>query len=151
MVLFLARARCPGKPRSTTLPGKKPAGPGRRDGVPFSAWRLASGPGLAYCSGVRSALLSLVLVLGLAVAAVAAEGPEQTVTPVVPGVEQRVEPVETGDVQRVEPLDPDQMQRISAESNGPVRRGLVTAGKVAVGIVALGVSLGFTVATLLLF
>ena len=100
---------------------------------------------------MRAALLPLVLLLGLAAVVGAAEAPEQSVTPIVPDVEQRVEPVETGDVQRVEPLDPDQMQRISAESNGPVRRGLVTAGKVAVGIVALGVSLGFTVATLLLF
>jgi hypothetical protein len=73
------------------------------------------------------------------------------VTPVVPGVEQRVEPVQTGDVQHVEQLDPEQMQRISAQSNSPVRRGLANAAKVAVGVVALGVSLGFTLATLLLF
>jgi hypothetical protein len=73
------------------------------------------------------------------------------VTPVVPGVEQRVERVETGDVQHVEQLDPEQMQRISAASNGPVRRGLATAGKVVVGVIAVGVSLGFTAASLLLF
>ena len=107
--------------------------------------------GLAYCARVRSARLSLVLVLGLALGAVAAAPPEQTVTPVVPGVEQRVEPVQTGDVQHVEQLDPAQMQRISAQSNSPVRRGLANAAKVAVGVVALGVSLGFTLATLLLF
>ena len=101
---------------------------------------------------MRSALLALVVVLGLAGAPGAAESPEQTVTPVAPGVEQRVEPVETGDVQRVEPLDPGEAQRVSGEeSKGPVRRGLATAGKVVVGIVALGVSLGFTVASLLLF
>jgi len=101
--------------------------------------------------GLRSALLSLVLVLGLAVAAVAAEGPEQTVTPVVPRVEQRVEPVETGDVQRVEPLRPrPDATHLRGEQRarppGPGDRG--QGGR---RIVALGVSLGFTVATLLLF
>ena len=100
---------------------------------------------------MRSALLPLVLVLGLAAAALAAESPEQTVTPVAPGVEQRVEPVETGDVQRVEHLDPGDAQRVSAENKGQIRQGVATAGKVVVGIVALAVSLGFTAASLLLF
>ena len=100
---------------------------------------------------MRAALLPLVLVLGLALSAGGAEAPEQTVTPIAPAVEQRVEPLDTADVQRVEPLDADQLQRISGESNGPVSRGLATAGKVVIGVLALGVSLGFTAASLLLF
>ena len=100
---------------------------------------------------MRAVLLPLVVVLGLAGAAVGADSPEQTVTPVAPGVEQRVEPVETGDVQRVEHLDPGDAQRVSAENKGQIRQGVATAGKVVVGIVALAVSLGFTAASLLLF
>jgi len=100
---------------------------------------------------MRAVLLPLVVVLGLAGAAVGADSPEQTVTPVAPGVEQRVEPVETGDVQRVEHLDPGDAQRVSAENKGHIRQGVATAGKVVVGIVALAVSLGFTAASLLLF
>ena len=72
-------------------------------------------------------------------------------TVVLPPEGMVVEPVETGDVQRVEHLDPGDAQRVSAESQGQVRRGLATAGKVVVGIVALAVSLGFTAASLLLF
>ncbi|TMA60850.1 MAG: hypothetical protein E6J75_00245 [Deltaproteobacteria bacterium] len=100
---------------------------------------------------MRAALLPLVLLLGLAAVVGAAEAPEQSVTPIVPDIEQRVEAVDTGDVQHVERLDPDQMQRIAAESNAPVRRGLATAGKVVLGVIALGLSLGFTVASILLF
>ena len=100
---------------------------------------------------MRAALLPLLLVLGLALSAGAAEAPEQTVTPIAPTVEQRVDPVAGGDVQHVERLDPDQVQRLSAESSGPIRRGVATAGKVVVGILALGISLGFTAASLLLF
>ncbi len=108
---------------------------------------------------MRCALVLLVLVFGLAVMGAAAEGPEQAATP---GPEQRVEPVETGDEQhverldsateqRVEHLDSADVQRLSTENKGPVRRGLETAGKVVIVTVALGVSLGFTLASLLFF
>src|SRR5947207_2281817 len=48
-------------------------------------------------------------------------------------------------------IDPEQAQRISTAEKSPVRRGVETAGKVALGVVALGISLGFTFASLLLF
>ena len=86
---------------------------------------------------MRAALLPLVLLLGLAGAAVPAE---QTVTPLPPVSEQHVEQI-----------DPEQAQRISTAEKSPVRRGVETAGKVALGVVALGISLGFTFASLLLF
>src|SRR5207244_1042108 len=105
----------PGKPR----PGD-PVG-GER---PLFEPRLASRARLTYCARVRAALLPLVVVLGLAGAAVGADSPEQTVTPVAPGVEQRVEPVETGDVQRVEHLDPGEAQSVSGESKGQLRRAV---------------------------
>ena len=97
---------------------------------------------------MRAALLPVVLVLGLAGAAVPAE---QTVTPLPPATEQRVEPVDAGSEQHVEQIDPAEAQRISTREKGSVRRGVETAGKVVLGVVALGVSLGFTVASLLLF
>ena len=97
---------------------------------------------------VRAALLPLVLLLGLAGAAVPAE---QTVTPLPPATEQRVESIDAGSEQHVEQIDPEQAQRISTAEKSPVRRGVETAGKVALGVVALGISLGFTFASLLLF
>ena len=124
-------------------PGETPAG--YRLSRPEARIRR---PEWAILPAVRAALLPLVLLLGLAGAAVPAE---QTVTPLPPVTEQRVEPIDAGSEQHVEQIDPEQAQRISTAEKSPVRRGVETAGKVALGVVALGISLGFTFASLLLF
>ncbi len=102
--------------------------------------------------GVRGTLVALVLLARIALPAAAADVvPQQTVTPVTPGNEQRIEQLAPAGEQRVETLTAEQLQQVSGAEKGPIRRGVETAGKVVLGVVALGVSLGFTVASLLLF
>jgi hypothetical protein len=96
-------------------------------------------------------VLALALALCLAAPAFAAgEVPEQPVTVIEPQGEQRVEPVTPPAEQRVVTLDAQDDQQVTAEEKGPVRRGFETAGKVALGVVAAGVSVGVMVAELLL-
>jgi hypothetical protein len=94
----------------------------------------------------------LVLALQLTLPALAANQPaEQTVTPIPADTEQRIEALTPPAEQRVEALDPDTMQRVGAEgTTGPVGRGFKAAAKVAVGVLAAGVSLGVMLASLLL-
>jgi hypothetical protein len=101
---------------------------------------------------VRLLLAGLVLA-GLAVAVPAADPPEQAVTPLAPASEQRVDAVVAGGPQQdVEKLDAQGLQDIAGTSHtSPAKRAATTVGKVALGVVALGVSLGFTVASLLFF
>jgi hypothetical protein len=101
---------------------------------------------------VQRILAIMALVLGLSIVALAAnEASEQTVTPITPPVQQRVETVTPPGEQRVEALDAKDMQQITHGSKGPVQRGAETVGKVVIGILATGVALGVTVASLLLF
>ena len=97
---------------------------------------------------MRFALPSLVLVVLLAGAALPAE---QTVTPVPAPSEQRVEPVQAASEQHVQAIDPAEAQRVSMAEKGPVRRGAEIVGKAALVTVAFAVSIGFTLASLLLF
>ncbi len=96
--------------------------------------------------------LALVLALGLSVPALAAgEVPEQqTVTAIDPQGEQRVEPVASQGEQHVELIDAQGEQQVSGGHKGSVQRGFETAGKVALGVVAAGVSVGVMLAELLL-
>ncbi len=99
--------------------------------------------------------LALVLALGLSVPALAAgEVPEQqTVTAIDPQGEQRVEPVASQGEQHVELIDAQGEQQVSGGQGGhkgSVQRGFETAGKVALGVVAAGVSVGVMLAELLL-
>ena len=98
---------------------------------------------------LTAVLLVLLLQLSLPVLS-ATEVPEQTVTPIPTDTEQRVEPLTASEEQHVEALDADGMQRVSGGTTGPVRRGINQVTKVAVGVLAAGVSLGVMVASLLL-
>ena len=105
-------------------------------------------------AGVRGAIgtvpLTLVFVLRVAVPVLATgEPPEQTVVPITPGAEQRVEALDPAGEQRVEQLGGDGLQHVTGASKGPVRRGAERVGKVVVGVVAAGVSIGAMVASLL--
>jgi hypothetical protein len=94
--------------------------------------------------------LTLVLVLRVAVPVLATgDAGEQTVVPITPGAEQRVEGIDPAGEQRVEQLDAAGLQRVSGANKSPVRRGAEKVGKVVVGVVAAGVSIGAMVASLL--
>src|SRR2546426_9916747 len=111
---------------------------------------------LGLCSAsVRLAVVLIVpmLALGLRLAgAVTADAPEQTVTPLTPKAEQRVEDITSTATQRVEMLDPQGVQDVTAPTPpGAARKAASAVGKVALTVVAVGVSLGLTAATLLFF
>ena len=92
--------------------------------------------------------------LGLRLAAMVAadEAPEQRVTPLTPQAEQRVEDITPSGTQRVQMLDPKEVQDVTASTPpGAARKAASTVGKVALTVVALGVSLGMTAASLLFF
>jgi len=96
-------------------------------------------------------VLALAVALRLAVPAFAAgEAPEQTVTAIEPQGEQRVEPVPPPPEQEVAALDPQSEQQVTSGQRGAVRRGFETAGKVALGVLAAGVSVGVMLAELIL-
>ena len=103
------------------------------------------------CSAsVKRLFVSLVLVVALTMGAFAAdEVGEQTVTPITPPAEQRIEGVTSGNEQRVQPVGVEGMQGVSYGSKGPVRRGAEAAGKVVIGVLAAGIAIGATVASLL--
>ena len=100
---------------------------------------------------VRAQVL-LALLAGLAPAALA-RGVEQTVTPIVPRVEQRIEAVTpSGIVQEVRPVDTQQMQTVSEpEPLSASAEAASTAAKIGTGILAVAISVGFTIASLLFF
>lgn len=94
----------------------------------------------------------LAVVLFLAVRSLASEPvAEQSVTPVTPSAEQRVEPISGAGEQHVETVDARGVQEVTGGNKGPVRRGAETAGKVLLGVTAAGVSIAFTVASLMFF
>jgi hypothetical protein len=99
---------------------------------------------------VRLSTAALVLLLQLPLAALAANQVEQTITPIPADTEQRIEPLAPSAEQHVEVLEADGVQRVAEGTAGPVRRGLNGVAKVAVGVLAAGVSLGVMVASLLL-
>jgi len=93
----------------------------------------------------------LALALARAVPAFAAdEAPEQTVTAIEPQGEQRVEPVPPPAEQAVAALDAQSEQQVTSEQKSGVRHGFETAGKVALGVLAAGVSVGVMLAELIL-
>jgi hypothetical protein len=99
---------------------------------------------------VNRLLASLVLAGALAMGASAADQVgEQTITPITPQAEQRVEGIAPAGEQRVEAVGPEGLQGVSYGSKGPVQRGAVTVGKVLIGVLAAGISIGVTVASLL--
>lgn len=75
---------------------------------------------------------------------------QQTVTAIEPQAEQRVEPIEAPPEQHVEAVEAGSEQEVSGGHKSVARRSAETAGKVALGILAAGVSLGVMVAELLL-
>jgi len=94
----------------------------------------------------------LALLAGIAPAAVA-RGVEQTVTPIVPRVEQRIEAVTpSGIVQDVRPIDAQQVQAVSEpEPPNASAEAASTAAKIGTGILAVAISVGFMIASLLFF
>ena len=129
--------------RQATLPG--------RAGAPdFWTGRVPRATGLCSVPAVRF-VLALAVALCLAVPAfTAGEAPEQTVTAIEPQGEQRVEPVPPPPEQEVAALDPQSEQQVTSGQRGAVRRGFETAGKVALGVLAAGVSVGVMLAELIL-
>jgi hypothetical protein len=103
-------------------------------------------------------LILALLALGLRLAGtVAADGApeqkvEQKVTPLTPQAEQRVQDITSAETQRVQMLDPQGVQDVSAPTPpGPGQKAASAVGKVALTVVAVGVSLGMTAASLLFF
>jgi len=129
--------------RQATLPG--------RAGAPdFWTGRVPRATGLCSVPAVRF-VLALAVALCLAVPAfTAGEAPEQTVTAIEPQGEQRVEPVPPPPEQEVVALDPQSEQQVTSGQKSGVRRGFETAGKVALGVLAAGVSVGVMLAELIL-
>ena len=93
----------------------------------------------------------LVLACGLALPAGAETGaaPEQVITAVTPEREQRIEAVTPSGEQRVEAVDPDEAQRVAEGTKDPGNRGLRTAGRIAVGVMAAVLSVAAMAASLL--
>ena len=95
-------------------------------------------------------VLAVAVALRLAVPAFAAgEAPEQTVTAIEPPGEQRVEPVTPPAEQAVVALDSQNEQQVSSGQTAAVKRGFETAGKVALAVLAAGVSVGVMLAELI--
>lgn len=115
--------------------------------------RLAIGGGLGYAPEVvRARGIVAGLALAVAVAHAASTPLEQSVVPVTPGIEQRVEPIESATAQEVEPLEGDGLQHVLTPApKGAFRRGAESVGKGALAVMALGISIGFTAASLLFF
>jgi hypothetical protein len=104
--------------------------------------------------GVRPAIaavaLTMALVLRVAVPVLATGEPvEQAVVPITPGTEQRVEAIAPAGEQRVEQLDAAGLQHVTGADKSVVRRGAEGVGKVVVGVLAAGISIGAMVASLL--
>ena len=141
---LVARAPAAGKPRRCAR-RRCPDGQGDRD-----FWRVAFRARLVYarcqpcasCSSSPSPFASPAFAAG--------EAPEQTVTAIEPQGEQRVEPVPPPPEQEVAALDPQSEQQVTSGQKGGVRRGFETAGKVALGVLAAGVSVGVMLAELIL-
>ncbi len=76
----------------------------------------------------------------------AGEAPEQTVTAIEPQGEQRVEPVTPPAEQTVAALDAQSEQQVTSGQKSAVRSGFETAAKVALGVLAAGVSVGVMLA-----
>lgn len=101
-------------------------------------------------AAVKQILTTLALVFTLSVVGVAANDPgEQTITPITPPAQQRVDAVAQVGEQHVEALGADGVQGISHGSKGPVQRSAELVGKVVIGVIAAGVAIGATVASLL--
>lgn len=99
------------------------------------------------------ALLVMILGLGLTLATRAASDVEpqvQQVTPITPTEQQRVEQLTPEGQQRVELLDAGNEQGVSEGTKSPMRRAADGTAKVVVGVTAFAVSIGATVAALLL-
>lgn len=90
----------------------------------------------------------MVLALGLAISA--ARATEQTVTPIVPQVEQQVRVLDPGEIQRVELVDPGSAQDVGAVTPpSPARIAASATGKVAVGFMAVVLSIAVMAAQIL--
>jgi len=104
-------------------------------------------------SGVKRLALAaplLALVIGVALPVRGSGQPdEQSVTAVAPSTEQRVTPVASAGDQHVEQLSGDGLQQITQGTKSPVRRAADGAAKVIVGVLAAGISIGATIASLL--
>ena len=102
---------------------------------------------------MRAATFIAGIVLSGLVAVAPSGAVEQTIEPLNPtGVEQRIETM-GGDqqVEAVRGLDDQTAEGVTAaEPPGPVAKAASTAGKVALGITGLGISIGVMVGTLLL-
>ena len=109
-----------------------------------------------FSASVRLAAVLMIplfaLGLRLAGTVVADEAAEQKVTPLTPQAEQRVEDITPTGTQRVLMLDPKGVQDVTVPTPpGAAHKAASAVGKVALTVVAVGVSLGWTAASLLLF
>ena len=96
-------------------------------------------------------LALLVLAVALVVPALAADEPsEQTLKPLAPQVEQQIVPIAPAEEQRVEAINSEDVQHIDAKTApSAFDEHVSTVGKVAVGILAFGISIAATMAALL--
>ena len=102
---------------------------------------------------MRASLILIVLLAGATVLVSTARGVEQNIEVLTPPVEQRVVALGgTEDLQQVQAIDAAEAQRIASQDPpSPAAKAASVAGKVVLGVVAAGVAVGATVASLLLF
>jgi hypothetical protein len=95
-------------------------------------------------------LPTVVLGLWLVAPVPAEEVPEQRVTPITPEATQRVEALTPPETQRVEALDAQAVENVSPPTRQTTAGRIASnTGKAVLAVMALGVSLGVTVASLL--
>jgi hypothetical protein len=113
---------------------------------------LASAARLVYLRAVRPSLLLTVLLAGATLAVTPARAAEQTIEVLTPPGEQRVEAVGgTEDLQHVATVDETEAQRIGEQlPPSPSAKAASTAGKFTLGVLAAVISVGATVASLML-
>jgi hypothetical protein len=113
---------------------------------------LASAARLVYLRAVRASLLLTVLLAGATLVVAPARAAEQTIEVLTPPGEQRVEALGgTEDLQNVVAVDEGEAQRVGEQvPPSPSAKAASRAGKFGLGVVAFVVSVGATVASLLL-
>ena len=95
-------------------------------------------------------LPTVVLGLWLVAPVPAEEVPEQRVTPITPEATQRVDALTPPETQRVEALDAQAVENVSTPTRQSTAGRIASnTGKAVLAVMALGVSLGVTVASLL--
>ncbi len=113
---------------------------------------LASAGRLVYLRAVRASIAFVVVLAATTCAVSVARASEQTITPLTPGYEQRIERLGGDDgTQQVEAVDESRIQAIGPQDPpSPTVKAASTAGKFTLGVLAAVISVGATVASLML-